>query len=113
MQLRTNRKIGGDYEGARQAWEYVTKAGQEEIRGIAHGNLGDLYMNFLKDYPKAEANYLEAIKINPAFIDYYRTLATLYTHLYKTGTSAAADIIKQGLKANPGNPDLLKLQAAL
>lgn len=113
LSLGVYRKMAGDYAGAALAWQYVADAGPASVTYIAHGNLGDLYMNFLKDYPKAEANYKAAIQIKPDFIDYYRSLFTLYRSFYKTNTTAAADIVAQGLKANPNNKDLLQLQAQL
>lgn len=113
LSLGVYRKIAGDYAGAAAAWQYVADAGPANIKYIAYGNLGDLYMNFLKNYPKAEANYKAAIHIKPDFIDYYRSLFTLYRSFYKTNTTAAADIVAQGLKANPNNADLLQLQAQL
>jgi len=112
LQLGVDRKIAGDYQGAAEAWNYVA-AFKSNVQYIAYGNLGDLYMNFVKDYPKAEANYKAAIALNPQFIDYYRDLFTLYSSFYKTNTTAAADIVAQGLKANPNNPDLLQLQSQL
>ena len=113
LQLGVDRKIGGDYAGAVQAWQYVAETAPASINYVAYGDLGDLYMNFDVNYPKAEADYKAAIAIKPTVIDYYRDLYTLYTSFYKTGTSAAADIVAQGLKANPNNPDLLQLQAQL
>ena len=110
LSLGIDRKIGGDYAGAAAAWEYVAKLAPHSTAYIAYGNLGDLYMNYLKNYPVAESDYQKAIAINPQVIDYYRSLYTLYKYLYKTNTSAAADILAQGLKANPGNADLLQLQ---
>lgn len=110
LQLGVNRKIGADYAGAIQAWEYVTAVAPDGTRSVAYGNLADLYTYFLKDYPKAELNFKQAIAFNPAKIDYYRTLFYVYRDVYKTNTTAAADILKQGLVANPGNPDLLQLQ---
>ena len=89
------------------------QSGSNTVNYIAYGDLGDLYMNFDVNYPKAEANYKAAIAIKPTVIDYYRDLYTLYTSFYKTGTSAAADIVALGLKNNPNNPDLLQLQAQL
>ena len=113
LQLGVDRKIASDYAGAIAAWNYVAAAGSNTVNYIAYGNLGDLYMNFDVNYPKAETKYKAAIAIKPTVIDYYRNLYTLYTSFYKTGTSAAADIVAQGLKANPNNPDLLQLQAQL
>ncbi len=67
-------------------------------------------MNFVKDYPKAEDSYTTAISMNANVIGYYQDLYTLYTYLYKTNTTAAADILKEGLANNPGNQTLLQLQ---
>ena len=113
LQLGTYRKIAGDYAGAQVAWEYVVNSGGSNIAYIAYGNLGELNLDFLKNYPKAEADYKAAINLSPKTIDYYRELFLLYTTVYKTNTSAAADIVAQGLKANPNNPDLLQMQAQL
>ena len=110
LTLGLYRKEAGDYAGAIAAWNYVAVAGPDTVNFIAYGDLGDLYMNFDTNYPKAEASYLAAIKLKPSYIDYYRDLFTLYRSFYKTNTTAAADIVAQGLKANPNNPDLLDLQ---
>ena len=111
LQLAIDYKIAGDYTAAANVWLYLT----QEYSGsyIAFADLGDLYQNFDVNYPKAETNYLEAIKLMPSDIDLYRDLYTMYRYQYKTGTSAAANIVAQGLKANPGNPDLLQMQQAL
>lgn len=105
-------KTAGDYQAAVAPWTYVAKL-PTNVSYIAYGNLGDLYLNFLKDYPKAEANYKAAVSIKPEVIEYYRGLFTLYRNFYKTNTSAAADIVAQGLRANPNNPDLLQMQSEL
>ncbi|MEI7719617.1 MAG: tetratricopeptide repeat protein [bacterium] len=110
LDLGIDRKIGGDYAGAAEAWGYVAKAAPASASFVAYGNLGSLYMDYLKDYPKAEANFKQAVLLSPHTIDYYRELYTLYKYSYKTNTTAAADILAQGLKANPGNADLLVLQ---
>ena len=111
LQLGVDRKIAGDYQGAIDAWSFVAKAGDKTINYIAYGDLGDLYMNFLHDYPSAETNYKAAIAINPKVPDYYASLATMYHSFYKQNTSASADILAAGLKANPGNQELLDLQS--
>ncbi len=80
---------------------------------VALGNLGDLYMNFIKDYLKAEQYYIRAIALKPDVISYYADMYRLYHYLYKVGTGADAKILAQGLEANPGNKDLLELQNEL
>ncbi len=94
----------GDYAGAEKTWIYVT----EEWPGdyVAFNNLGDLYMNYLKNYPKAEAAYLADIGVAPNDTNAYRALFSLYTLSYKKGTPAAENILKQGIAANPKAADL-------
>jgi tetratricopeptide (TPR) repeat protein len=108
LQLAVYYKAAGDYALAEQVWLYLTKAAPTNY--IAFADLGDLYNNFIVNYPKAETNYLEAIKLKPDNINTYVSLYMMYKYQYKTNTTAAADILAQGLKANPNNPDLLKLQ---
>lgn len=113
LQLGVHRKIAGDYAGAIEAWQYVATGAPSSISYIAHSNLGGLYMGELKDYPKAEVNYKAAIALSPKHVAAYLDLASLYRYLYKTNTSAAADIVAEGLANNPNNPDLLALQSSL
>lgn len=114
LKLGIDQKKAGDYEGARLSWDYVAVAGPASINFIAYSNLGDLYKSYLKDFAKSEANYKEAIKLKPDNIGFYGGLFELYTtYGYKSNTQAAADLLNQGLKANPGNKDLLMWQAQL
>lgn len=101
----------GDYEGARQVFVYLSAISPKNI--VSFNNLGILYHFYLKDYPKAEENFRRAIQNDPTYILSYRNLFDLYTLSYKVHTSAAADIIEEGLKKNPNNPDLLQLKAQL
>lgn len=113
LKLGVYRKMAGDYAGAIVAWNYVAAAAPSSANYVAYADLGDLYMNFQVDYPKAETNYKAAIAIKPSVIDYYKDLFTLYTSFYKTNQGLANAIVAQGLKANPGNADLLQLQSQL
>jgi tetratricopeptide (TPR) repeat protein len=113
LKLGTYRKIAGDYAGAQVAWQYVVNSGASNIAYIAYGDLGELNLDFLKNYPRAEADYKAAISLSPQSIDYYRELFLMYTTVYKTNTTAAADIVAQGLKANPNNPDLVQMRQQL
>jgi tetratricopeptide (TPR) repeat protein len=108
-----NDKNAGNYKGAATIWETVALS-NTYVSFMAYADLADLYMNFIKDYPQAEIDLEAVIALKPDYIDAYRNLYSLYTvYGYKAGTSAAADILAQGLKANPGNQDLLNLQAQL
>ncbi|HYF13036.1 MAG TPA: tetratricopeptide repeat protein [Candidatus Paceibacterota bacterium] len=109
LQLGTNRKIAGDYEGAIEAWEYVAQVAPKQVSATAHGNLGDLYMYFIKDYPKAETRFQQAIALNPNVIEYYRALFYLYRDIFKDSSKAEA-IRAEGIKNNPGTTDLQQLK---
>jgi len=101
-------KAVGNYEGARDVWEYMGIIRPEN--SISFGNLGDLYMGFLVDFPKAEENLLRAIKNEPEGITYYRNLHTLYASGYdRVKKERADDVLLAGLKANPGVVDLMTL----
>lgn len=102
------RKTAGDYQGAAEIWTYTSK--QWPGSSVSFNNLGDLYMNFLKDYAKAEAAYKQVVKLDPQNVDAYANLYYLYRDLYKKGTGADKAIVEAGLKANPGNQTLLALQ---
>ena len=100
LALGLELKQAGDYRGAEEMWVYVnTVADKDETSAL---NLGDLYMNFLKNYPKAETYLKKALSIKPDDIQTYNNLFLLYKYLYKTDTSAAADIKAQALKTFPG-----------
>lgn len=105
INLGTIRKIADDYKGAEAAWSYVTKLFPGNP--IAFSNLGDLYMNFLHDYAKAEANYKAAIQAEPTGTSFYADLFSLYTNTsYRPTATAAEDILKAGIAANPKAIDL-------
>lgn len=104
LNLGAMRKLAGDFTGAETDWKFVMQASPQNT--AAFWNLGDLYMNFLKNYPKAESAFKSVISIDPASSDAYRQLYQLYTDFYKQGTGAAEGILKQGVAANPDSVDL-------
>lgn len=87
----------GDYEGARDAWEYVSLLYPKNI--VSFGNLGDLYANFLKDYAKAEARYKTAIKNKPNDVYLYGNLFDLYK-MYKQEAGNGEAVLKDGIAKN-------------
>jgi tetratricopeptide (TPR) repeat protein len=97
------RKAAGDYAGAASVWERATEVWV--THPVAYNNLGDLYMNFLKDPKKAETNYLKVVELDPKSIDAYMNLFYIYRDLLKNQTKAQA-ILDLGLKNNPGNQTL-------
>lgn len=105
--LGTLHKMGGDYRGAETAWVFVTKASPKHP--TAYANLADLYMNFLKDYPKADTMYKKVIALAPDAQDAYISESLLYESFYKAGGSPEA-VLKQGITANK---DSIELELAL
>ncbi|HTR18435.1 MAG TPA: hypothetical protein VMH91_00425 [Candidatus Paceibacterota bacterium] len=110
IELGTLREETGDYAGAAAAWNYVIALYPNKSSG--YYNLGDLYLNYVRDYPKAEANYLLALKYAPQDTSIYVDLFTLYTTTsYKPTATSAEDILKQGITANPKAVNLQVLLA--
>lgn len=107
LQLAMYYKEAGDYHAAESVWVYLTNSAPKNP--VAYIDLGDLYQNFLKNYAKAESNYLAALKLDPNYIDLYSNLYTLYRYQLNEPAKASA-ILSQGLAVNPGNQTLLALQ---
>ena len=98
------RKTGGDYTGAAADWTYVSKI--YPTSGVAFDDLGDLYMNFIKDYPQAELVLKQAVALNPHDVSAYENLFALYTSYGYKGASAGVSIMNEAIAANPTSPDL-------
>ncbi len=98
--LAVLRKITEDFKGSAEIWTYLSKRYTTYVGPYAA--LGDLYSNNIKDYPKAEANYLKAISLDPKNTDLYTDLYQLYRGLYAKTNTAAEDILKQGIAATGG-----------
>ena len=109
LDLGSYRKQIGDYEGAREAWEYAALLAPESY--VPWNNLGDLYAHYLKDYLKAEQNFKKAVVLKPDYIGGYRALYELYYYSYKEKANLAPQILKDGLAKNPPNTDLMVLLA--
>lgn len=98
-------KMSRDYKGAAVMWEYVSAIYPKNT--ISFANLGDLYTNFLKDYPKAMAAYTQEIKNSPTNLDAYKSLFQIYTTTSYTGEAGAAEkVLKEGITANPKATEL-------
>lgn len=89
------RKTLGDYEGAEQAWKFVTLIRPNDP--VAFHNLGDLYSQYLVDFPKAEKNYLTAIEKDSKTAFYYIKLYEFYRYFVKK-PDLAENILVQGIK---------------
>ncbi len=111
MQLGILKKEIGDFEGARDAWEY---AGMLAPQGsVAFANLGDLYWRYLHDFPKAEANLKIAIAHKSDDAASWAELSDLYYYSYKEHAALADQVLLDGLKSNPDNDTLMRHLAYL
>jgi tetratricopeptide (TPR) repeat protein len=90
------RKTIGDYEGAKQAWEFTTLIKPNDP--VAYHNLGDLYSQYIIDFSQAETYYLAAIARDPKTSFYYMKLHEFYRYFVKK-PDLAENILVQGVKA--------------
>lgn len=111
LQLGLLKKNIGDYEGARDAWEYA--AILNPIHHVAPRNLGELYWRYLLDFPKAEARFRAAIQIQPKEAPAYVSLAELYQFSYKEKQHLAEGVLLKGVKENPFDTTLFRALADL
>ena len=100
LQLGLLKKAVGDYQGAKESWEYAVTVWPDEY--VAYNNLADLYHFYLKDFSKAELNAKKVIELNPNLAAGYRSLFELYTLSYKEKMDLAGDVLIDGIKNNPG-----------
>ncbi|PJE64562.1 MAG: hypothetical protein COU90_01845 [Candidatus Ryanbacteria bacterium CG10_big_fil_rev_8_21_14_0_10_43_42] len=101
MNLATIKNAFGDYEGAEKVWLYATEISPNQGRSLV--NLGDLYWNKLKNYPRAEWAYIEAIDRDPVNARAYRDLASLYQFSYTEKKDMAINILLLGIENSPDN----------
>ena len=109
VELGIQRKQLGDYEGARDAWEYAKQLDPDNL--VPWNNLGDLYHFYLKDYKKSEENWKKTIALKPDYIQGYRGLYELYAYSMKEKISEIPVILKQGIAKNPEATDLKSMLA--
>jgi tetratricopeptide (TPR) repeat protein len=110
IDLGVERRQLGDYEGARDAWEYAKALGPN-TNIVPWNNLGDLYHFYLKDYVKSEENWKKVIALKPDYIQGYRGLFELYTYSYKEKASQIPVFLKTGIAKNPTSTDLKQMLA--
>lgn len=88
-----------DFDAAAAVWKFLVRVLPNN--SLAYENLGKLYHFDLKDYPKAESYFTQAIAINQNNWDLYNELYELYVYSYKQGGSAAVDILNKAAAALP------------
>ena len=109
LEIGLIKKNVGDYEGARDAWEYLGK--KRPKNSISFGNLGDLYANFLNDPRRAEEAYRKAIENDPQDINYYIGLSDVYRYLLPDEKEKAEEVLLEGISQNGDDTTLLNYLA--
>lgn len=105
LELGRLRNMIGDYEGAKEVWEYISAVSPKS--STSFNNLGELYAYYLKDNAKAEKNYAKAIENDPSAIYIYRNFFDFYRFVAKDPTKARA-LLEKGIAANPSSSGDLK-----
>lgn len=105
------KKQVGDYQGAEAAW---IKAGQLRPKNsTSFGNLADLYVNFTKEYDKAEPAYRTAIENSAGEaknVSFYRNLYYFYYYNLEDMEKAEATLL-EAVAFNSGSSETLALLA--
>ena len=111
MDLGMLKKTIGDFEGARDAWEYagVIQPGNS----ISFSNLGELYWRYLPNFQKSETSFKTSIKHKPNDWQNYISLAELYHYSYKEKYDLAPQALLDGLKAIPDDETITRRLAYL
>lgn len=104
IDLGIQRKTLGDYEGARDAWEYAKAIEPGNL--VPWNNLGDLYHFYLKNYAKSEENWKKTIAMKPDYMQGYRGLYELYMYSMKEKIGEIPVMLKKGIEKNPDANDL-------
>lgn len=110
LEIAIRYKQAGDLPQAKAVWEYLANIHPDDA--VSRHNLGDVYALYLKEYPKAEMYYKQAIAITPKEAINYLSLSDMYRYSYKQNTSAAEDILKLGISQVPA-PQVEDLKKAL
>ncbi|MDP3771781.1 MAG: hypothetical protein Q8Q94_00185 [bacterium] len=105
IELGLLKKSIGDYEGARDAWEYAGAIRPKNV--VSFANLGEIYASYLKDAAKAEKNFKIAIANKPDEPAAYITLSDFYSA--EKRVQDAIDILLKGNTANPTSVDVIKM----
>lgn len=88
-----------DFEGAKEVWEFLAIVLPENA--VVLDNLGKLHHYSLREFTSAEVYFKQSIERDPTSLTPYLELHELYKYSYKTGTTAAVDIINQAINKFP------------
>lgn len=104
MAVGNLKKFFNNYIGAIAAYEYAELLQPENA--LIHYNLANLYGLYLRDYPKAEQYYLNARKLASNYPYVHLGLAEFYRDFYQEKADQVDDVLLEGLKYIPNEPNL-------
>lgn len=107
MDLALLLKSIGDYEWARDAWEYAGAI--RPNASLPFVNLGTLYGYYLKNPVKAEANLLHAIENEPRLLDFYARMVDFYVEVMND-KGKAVDFLDRAIEKYPEWTELKDLR---
>lgn len=105
------RKNLDDYVGAAAAWEFASVIRPQN--SLSFANLGFLYGSYLKDYVRAEKNYLRAIANDVHNVSAYNNLADLYWYSIPEKRVGIPKLLVGGLNENTDRDRRVPLLARL
>jgi tetratricopeptide (TPR) repeat protein len=111
IQIGVLKKVIGDFQGARDAWEYAGVI--EPLNSLSFANLGELYWRYLHEYERSEQSFRTAIKHKPEDPLIYISLSELYSYSYKEKENLADEVLFEGLSVIPDDVNLMKSLAYL
>jgi tetratricopeptide (TPR) repeat protein len=109
IMLGVYRKNLGDYEGAREAWDYAKILAPKDV--VPYNNLADLYHYYIKDLKKSEENWKKAIAVKNDYVLAYVGLVDLYKYSMTDKKGEIPAVLKDGIAKNPDAVDLMVMLA--
>ena len=94
LDLAISYKTANDLEGSVKIWKYLEEKNENSI---AIQNLANTYHLDLKEYEMSEKYYIKILGLEPKNTSAYIGFHELYRYSYKQDTSAAIDILYEGL----------------
>ncbi len=111
LELAGYRKLIGDYEGAIQAWLFLSEIRPNSF--VPLHNIGELYAFTLRNPFKGEQYLLGSLEVSQSNTQGYLALANLYGSAKELGKQDQVDdILIGGLAANPTDTLLMTTLAA-
>jgi hypothetical protein len=104
------RKAAGDYAGSVDDLAYIGKL--YPTNKVSFASEANVYLYYLKNYPKASAAYQAAIKNDPKQIYLYSDFYEL-VKVYPQARATFAATLDQGIAANPTDPTLAEFKSQL